>query len=402
MKIIKTLTHQKLAKVLTFILPVIGLIGCGPSVLRAPLTTASFNNAEVVGVGPVRKWGDEPLKNIAQMQKVRIAQIRKTQPKIFRKKNHTVRLLALSGGGGDGAFGAGMLNGWTARGTRPKFDVVAGVSAGGLLAPFAFLGSDYDDEAKEVFTQYSTDDLLRTRILAGLLGGDAVTSAEPLAKIIASYVTKGFLAKIAREYRKGRRLLIGTTNLDAQRPVVWDMGRIAAQNTKQSLQLFRKILLASASIPGVFPPIFLDVKSDGKEYKEMHVDGGVTDNAFLLPAEFNIKKFQIRPGVRWKAELYIIVNSKTGPEPEIVKDTTFSIAGRSVSTLIKQQTQGDILKMYIRAKKNGIGFNLASVPQSFSEKSKEAFDKEYMRALFKVGYDAAKKGYSWRKRPREL
>ena len=378
------------------------LSGCGVTDDRVSVPVALMAGAQVSGAEQVRIWGDAPFPFPKREYADRLRQIRKNRPNLFNRTRHTVHMLALSGGGSDGAFGAGFLNGWTATGKRPEFEVVSGVSAGALLAPFAFLGPKYDAAAKEVFTQYSTEDLLRKKLIAGMLGGSAISSSAPLAELIAKHVDREFMAEIAREHERGRRLLVGTTNLDAERPVVWDMGRIAGRNNDRALELFRKVLLASASIPGVFPPIFINVTSGNENFQEMHVDGGVTDNTFLLPSQFDIKQFQRGRFAAWKSRLFIIVNSKTLPTPKTVKATTFGIAGRSVSTLIKQQTQGDVLKLYLRAKQNGVDFNVASVPSSFSRTSNEAFDKAYMQALFKVGYEAARSGYDWQKRPEGL
>lgn len=378
------------------------LVGCATMDNRTGVPAALMAEAQISGVEHVRMWGDAPFPNPQREYADRLRQIRKNRPQLLNRTRHTIHMLALSGGGSDGAFGAGFLNGWTASGRRPEFEVVSGVSAGALLAPFAFLGPSYDGAAKEVFTQYGTKDLLRKKLIAGVLGGSAISSSEPLAQLIAKHVDRSFMSEVAREHGRGRRLLIGTTNLDAERPVVWDMGRIAERNSDRALALFRKVLLASASIPAVFPPIFINVQSGGENYQEMHVDGGVTDNAFLLPSQFDIKQFKRGRFANWKTRLFIIVNSKTLPTPKTVKATTFGIAGRSVSTLIKQQTQGDVIKLYLRARQNGVDFNVASVPSSFSKTSNEAFDPVYMRALFTVGFNSARRGYDWKKQPAGL
>ncbi len=372
---------------------------CATSTLRTAVPNSLANEVQVVGIENVRFWGDAPIPNFKKLADIRYQQIRQKRPELLNRKKHHFEFLALSGGGADGAFGAGFLNGWTATGTRPEFEVVAGVSAGALLAPFAFLGPEHDDKIREIFTLYSTKDILMPNVLAGLLGGTAVASSEPLAKLIARYIDHRFLAAVAREHEKGRRLLVGTTNLDAQRPVIWNMGLIAKHRSKRALELFRKILLASSSIPGAFPPVFIEVQSGGKTFREMHVDGGTTDNAFLLPAHLDLRKFDAKTKVRWERRLSIIVNIKTGPSAEKFKETTFGIAGRSISTLIKQSTEGDLLKLYLRAKKNGIKFRFASVPVDFTVESKEPFDKAFMGALYARGYELASKGYKWQKIP---
>ena len=194
-----------------------------------------------------------------------------------------VTYLAVSGGGDNGAFGAGLLNGWTQTGTRPEFKMVTGVSTGALIAPFAFLGPDYDPALREVYTSMTAEKVYRARGLRAALFDDAMADTGPLAEIISRYADQKMLDAIAREYQKGRLLMIGTTDLDAQRPVIWNIGAIAASGHPGALELFRKILRASAAIPGAFQPVFIDVEIDGKKYQEMHVDGGAIAQLFLYP-----------------------------------------------------------------------------------------------------------------------
>ena len=373
-------------------------MGCAAN-LRTPVPLELADKVEVEGVGKVRGWGDVAIKNIEQIVAERSAQIRSQRPEMLKQRRRVVSYLAISGGGADGAFGAGFLNGWTASGKRPEFEIVSGVSAGALIAPFAFLGSRYDQQIREIYTKYSTDDLIQKQVLAGLVGGSSVSNTKPLAQLIAKYVDRRFLAEVARQHQRGRRLLVGTTNLDQERPVVWDMGRIASQGDKRALKLFREVLLASTALPGLFPPVYVKVRSGGKVYQEMHVDGGTTENAFLLPLHLDLKKIDKRQGVRWRRRLYVITNAKTKPTPKIVESNTFAIAGRSIETLIRQQTEGDLIKLYLRAKENKIAFNLASIPVSFNAKSEEAFDPNYMKALFDTGFSLGKAGYRWQKKP---
>jgi len=374
------------------------LAGCAGNIRKAvPETLAS--DAQVVGLEPgVRYWGDESDQDFDAALKEKYMQMRTTRPELFKPGlQHTLNLLAISGGGPDGAFGAGLLVGWSAAGDRPEFEVVTGVSTGALMAPFVFLGPKYDRQLKEMYTRYSTRDLLEAQVLAGLFGGPSIASSEPLYNIISSYVDEDFLKQVAREHNRGRRLMIGTTNLDAQRPVIWNMGKIATISGPRALKLFRKILLASASIPGVFPPVYIEVEVGGKIRKEMHVDGGTTDNAFFLPMQVRLSKHLDAKQANFKRRLFVIVNNKTNPEYEQVKPNTISIATRSISTLIKQQTVADVFKLYEFSRRNGIDFNLAYVPQTFKAKSEEPFDAKYMTALFETGYALGAKGYSWQK-----
>ena len=197
-----------------------------------------------------------------------------------------------------------------------------------------------------MFTQSTTKDIAIAQPIRGLLGGDSLASNAPLAKVVAFYVNEGFLQEVAEQHRKGRRLLIGTTNLDAERPVIWDMGAIAVSGRPEALELFRKVLLASAAIPAVFPPGFIEVAGDGGVYDEMHVDGGATREVFLVPTQFMAKKADGGLGINPIRRAYIIRNGHVAPEYKAVKAKTLSIAGRAVSSLIKSQGVGDLYELY--------------------------------------------------------
>jgi len=360
------------------------------------------SDATVVGMGGenIRFWGDVPPPNVDAMAKEKWAQVRASHRQLPRENGRpVVSFLAISGGGADGAFGAGVLAGWTARGNRPEFDLVTGVSTGALSAPFAFLGPRYDDALKKVFTESTTSDIAIARPVRGLLGGESLASNAPLAKVVAFYVNDAFLKEVAAEYMKGRRLLIGTTNLDAQRPVVWDMGKIAASGHPEAIELFRKILLASAAIPAVFPPGFVEVAANGTVYEEMHVDGGATREVFLLPTQILAKNVDATLNVKPIRRSYIIRNGRVGPEWKAVKPRTLSIAGRSISTLIKNQGIGDLYELYAFTKRNGVDYNLIYIPSDFSDTSTQAFDPVYMTKLYDLGYQMASNGNSWKKVP---
>ncbi len=375
------------------------LSACATTSVRQVVPANLINDAKVVGLDSreVRIWGDEAPKNFAAM--VKRFETQQQAAGLIKNQSRTHNMLVISGGGSDGAFGAGLLNGWTQSGKRPNFTVVTGVSTGALIAPFAFLGPRYDHILKEFYTKYSTKDILKPAVLAGLLGGSAVGNSEPLAGLIAKYLTKRLMREIAIEHQKGRRLLVGTTNLDAERPVIWNMGEIAAAGTTRALALMRKVILASASIPGVFPPVLIDVTVNGKVRQEMHVDGGTTDNAILLPIQTNIRAVDKSLRHKIKRRLFVIVNSHVNPEWKNVRAKTVDIAGRSIVTLIKQQTLGDILKLYGFSRKNKIEFRLVTVPDDFKEESQEAFDRAYMTKLFKTGEALGRAGIKWRRRP---
>ena len=391
-----------MARVVWALLVAGALAGCASAIARNPVPASLESHAEVVGMGaaPIRFWGDELPPNADAMVKEKWAQVRANRPELLSKgRRPVVNFLALSGGGADGAFGAGLLGGWTASGKRPEFDLVTGVSTGALTAPFAFLGPKYDDALKTVFTTSTTKDIAIAQPVRGLLGGDSLASNAPLARVVAHYVNEEFLQEVATEHRRGRRLLIGTTNLDAERPVIWDMGQIAVSGRPESLELFRQVLLASAAIPAVFPPGFVKVAVDGATYDEMHVDGGATREVFLVPTQFMAARADGGLGINPIRRAYIIRNGRVAPEYKAVKPKTLSIAGRAVSSLIKSQGVGDLYELFVFSKKNGIDYNLAYIPGDFPDTSTQAFDPVYMGKLFELGYRMAQAGYPWKKVP---
>jgi len=378
-----------------------GITACAAGLSRNPVPLGLESEATVVGMEgeKVRFWGDQLPPNSEALVKEKWAQVRASGRLIPKQGGRpVVNFLALSGGGADGAFGAGVLSGWTARGNRPEFDLVTGVSTGALTAPFAFLGPRYDEALKAVFTESTTKDIAIARPVRGLIAGDSLASNAPLARVVAFYVNEQFLAEVAAEHNRGRRLLIGTTNLDAQRPVIWDMGKIATSGHPESLALFRKVLLASAAIPAVFPPGFVTVAANGQVYEEMHVDGGTTREVFLLPTQFMAKGVDGQLRVDPIRRAYIIRNGRVDPEFKAVKARTLSIAGRSISTLIKNQGIGDLYELYMFSRRNGIAYNLVYIPGNFPDTSTQAFDPVYMSKLFEVGFQIGESG-RWQKTP---
>jgi predicted acylesterase/phospholipase RssA len=307
--------------------------------------------------------------------------------------------LAISGGGDNGAFGAGLLVGWTEAGNRPQFKAVTGISTGALIAPFAFLGPAYDQQLKEVYTKISSKDILKKRNILSAILKDAMADNSPLFDTMKKYINQEMLTAIAAEHEKGRMLLIGTTDLDARRGVIWNMGKIAAGGHPNALELFQRILLASSAIPGVFPPTLIDVEAGGKTYQEMHVDGGAIAQVFVYPSSLELKKLSLAKGVSRERRLYVIRNARLDPDWAQVERRTMSIAGRAITSLIQTQGIGDLYQIYLVTLRDGVDFNLAFIPESFKVPHKEDFDPEYMRPLFELGYELAVKGYSWEKVP---
>ncbi len=307
--------------------------------------------------------------------------------------------LAISGGGADGAFGAGLLCGWTARGDRPTFKLVTGISTGALIAPFAFLGPKYDYVLRDVYTRSTTKDIMNERSLLGGILSDGMADTTPLWKLLERYFDETMLDEIAAEYRKGRLLVIGTTNLDARRAVLWNIGAIAASDAPDRLPLVRSILVASASIPGAFPPVMLDVEVDGNRFQEMHVDGGAMTQVFVYPPSLKLADVAQREQIQRERHIYIIRNARIDPEWSQVERRTLSIAQRAISSLIATQGVGDLFRIYVGAQRDGVDFNLAFIPPSFNLRAREPFDPVYMAELFEVGRGRAVNGYPWEKAP---
>lgn len=359
--------------------------------------TDGTHTGRVIGAPPglVRMWGDATPQELARDRDAILAVLRKSFAR--RKPGQPGNYLALSGGGANGAFGAGILNGWTKSGKRPEFDMVSGVSTGALIAPFAFLGPAYDAELEEVFTTTGTDDLLVPSIFAGLTGGPSFTSSKPFQDLVAKHMTMEILNAIADAYEDGRYLLIGTTNLAVGRPVIWDMGGIAIGRDAAALTLFREVLVASASIPVLFPPVLIDVERDGKPYQEIHVDGGTTDNAILAPFGINLADLAppgLDPG---RETLYVILNGRSRAAWTELPPTTMRIAEASINTLLREQTRGDVLRLHNFARRNNMRFRLTQIPPDFNETTAEIFDPVYMRALFDLGEKIGKDGVDWKR-----
>jgi predicted acylesterase/phospholipase RssA len=318
--------------------------------------------------------------------------------------------LAISGGGENGAFGAGLLTAWTELGTRPTFKAVSGVSTGALIAPLAFLGPQYDKELERFYTRITAADVMTSRgLIRGVLG-DSMADSAPLLRTIRGVLTPEVVAAIGREYsEKGRLLLIATTNLDVPVGVLWNIGGIAASGNPRAGELIAEILLASASVPGVFPPVMIDVEAGGERFHEMHVDGGTVAQVVLYPPSFNAAEVLANTApevvrlrnmvLNRKRRLFIIRNSRPGADLQTVDRSTLKIAGRAVSTLISTQGIGDLYQLYLIAQRDGMEYNVAVIPATFQEKLEEPFEQAYMRKLFQVGREVMLNGTAWSKVP---
>jgi hypothetical protein len=358
------------------------LVGCA-SVPRIAFTKTDESTAAIPGIPGARMWTDQSVAfNPAQAQHM-----------LDSKRHAPFTMLALSGGGADVAFGAGLLTGWSESGTRPEFAVVTGTSAGALVAPFAFLGPAYDPVLKAVFTDGETERLLQVNGLAAIFGS-AIFKAEPLQRLVAKHVDEGLLAAIAAEHRKGRRLLVVTTNLDAQRTVVWNMGVIANSGRPGALALFRDILVASSSIPGVFPPVPVEVDSGGRRFAEMHVDGGVTANVLVVPESLLLSNMPAaRTGMR--PRIYVIINDQMTPAFDLVEAATAPIVERAFITAVKANTRNSLIATQDFTRRNGWEFNVATIDPNYPGEAAISFKTAYMRKLFAYGYDKGHSPRTW-------
>jgi len=374
------------------------LAACGTVPFRNPMPQQGDRLADIPGLTrEARYWGDEaPDLLLQRLRTWSPEELRDFLPTWYGKQQN---YLAISGGGQDGAFGAGLVNGWTASGERPEFQIVTGVSTGALSAPFVFLGPDYDDELKEVYTANATEDLVERRLWTVIATGDALLDNRKLRALIAKYVDDEMIRRLAEEYEKGRRLLVGTTNLDAARPVVWNITYIASSDYQHKKQLIVDVLMASASIPGAFPPVLIKIPVDGRVYDELHVDGGAVSQVFIYPSTLDFSAVLKRIEVHEPFNVYVIRNSKLKPSWKPVEADIFSIASTSISSLIRTQGLGDLSTIYLLTQRDGGAFRLAYVPDNFDEEFEELFDPDYMKALYDLGYELGRNGIDWAERP---
>lgn len=374
----------------------LSLLGCSALERKSAVPAQSLSKAQISGLPSVRYLISTQAGVDALVNDVVALEASRGKKAFSGDANY----LALSGGGDDGAFGAGLLVGWTKQGSRPSFNLVTGISTGALIAPFAYLGKDYDPILQQVYTNIEPKDVYIERgVLSGVFS-DGLADSTPLYQLISKYIDADFLKKVAYQYNtNGRWLLIGTTNIDAGQPVIWNMGRIATIGSPEALELFRRIMLASASIPGAFPPVMFDFLLDEQVFQEMHVDGGASTQVFLYPASAASKAKELGVQRRVNRQAYIIRNSRLDPRWSETERRTLSVAGRAITQLIQTQGIGDLYRIYNTAKSDAVGFNLAYIGSDFNEPHNQEFDTKYMNALFQYGYAHAINGYPWSKHP---
>lgn len=375
--------RKKTAITLSLALSSLMLQGCA-TIHREPFTEVQLVEATMPGIPAARFWADAPDASRQMSAPFTGAQGEKT-------------MLALSGGSDNGAYGAGLLNGWTLAGTRPEFSIVTGVSTGALIAPFAFLGSEQDATLKRLFTTISAKDIYRSRFALTIPFSPSAASTKPLGRLIASVVTENLVDRVGQEHARGRRLFVSTANLDAQRMVIWNMGAIAASNAPNRYLLFRQVLLASSSIPAFFPPAMIQSETAGRGIREMHVDGGTTTQILTLPDEAITGD---RPTTGAKPRhIYVIVNNKLNGEFNLVTPKTIPIASQAFSLNLRSSMVASVNLSYLYAKAHGIDYNLSFIDKEYPGGDHKMFDTAYMRGLYDHGLKLGQGGDFWAKRP---
>lgn len=351
-------------------------LGAACSTVRQPYSQADHAGARIAGMPYVRAWADDPQL-----------------PMLRPSATASLTILTLSGGGAEGAYGAGFLNGWSESGTRPRFSIVTGTSVGALMAPFAFLGPEYDPVLRQIYVDGGMSSLLSVDGLNGLIGS-SVFKADPLKRLIEHYADVALIDAIAAESRKGRLLYVVTTNVDAQRAVIWDLTAIAASTSAGRYDLFRRVLMASCALPGIFPPTFIDVETDGKHFAEMHVDGSVTSNVLAVPEALLLAKLPKVAGAHSK--LYVVVNGKLEPDFDVVADHTLSIVARSFWTTVKANTRNTLIATWEFTRRNGWDFHATAIERDHPIATASFdFDPAYLRGLFDYGYARGRSGQGW-------
>ena len=376
-------------------------VGCSPQ-SRRPVPHDRIDAVAPEGMATWRyvRDGDVTLDDQATQARFERAKAEMTRSGVI---DEPLNILAISGGGADGAYGAGLLQGWSTLGTRPEFTVVTGISTGALTAPFAFLGSEYDDRLARCYTSVDTESIAKERGLIGGLTSDAFAEPVGLRQLLDTELDEETYRRIGEEHRRGRRLFIGTTNLDRMEPTYWCVSAIPGEDLPGGRRLFNDILIASASIPGVFPPVMIDVVDEhGEVFDEMHVDGGVSAQVFSFPPSLRLRQDDAMDGsFEWDPAptVWVIRNSPLTLKYEEIERSLGAIAGRAISGLIRSNGIGDLYRIWLTTRRDGMQFRLASIPFDFAVEPQEPFDPAYMSALFEIGRENALTGRAWSNHP---
>ena len=362
-----------------FSVSLLTLQGCAHTAIRQPTSSEGQEPNAIRTLGPDQRFLTLPAESVAR----RVRAQRAGQP---------VNILALSGGGADGAFGAGALVGLTRSALRPQFSVVTGVSTGALIAPYAFLGPDWDDQLVEVYTSGRAEHLLHSRGL-GVLFGSSVYSGAPLKDLVDRYATDALIQAVAREASTGRLLLVATTDVSTGEPVIWDLGSIAMNGGAGARALFRDVLVASASVPGLFPPVVIRVQEQQALYDEVHVDGTIAV-PFFVPLAFVEARRDATDRSQGTA-VYVLVDGRLSEQPAAIRMRARSILSRSVSAGLNHMLRTTLELTATDAELQGAQFQFAAIPVAYPQVDSFDFSTPTMRSLFQFGYRCAQAGRLW-------
>ena len=303
----------------------------------------------------------------------------------------SISILALSGGGADGAFGAGALVGLTNAGARPQFSVVTGVSAGALLAPYAFLGPEWDKQLTDAYTSGSAEHRLQPRGL-GVTFDSSVYRGRPLEELVGHYLSDELLQAVAREAASGRLLLVATTNVDTGETVIWDLGSIAMNGGPSAKTLFRDVLVASASVPGMFPPVIIRIQDTGGDYSEAHVDGTATVPFIVPPTLLQLPRDAANGS---PTTVYVLVDGRLSQEPMPIRLRFGTILSRSISAGLTHMTKTTLELTATTAQQQGASLQYSAIPAAYPNLASFDFRASTMRSLFRYGHDCAYAGRLW-------
>ena len=372
------------------------LSACADRPALPPIPAELVDAALVPGFGAIRQWGDATGVIAGSAWQDRERSSLPTPPSGSRE---SLNVLALSGGGSNGSFAVGLLTGLTVAGSRPYFHVVTGVSVGALEAPFAFLGPQYDGALRELLSNLSSGNIFFQKPLLVAYFSDALASDQRLASIIEKAVGDSVMRAIAEEHRTGRRLFVATTHVYAGRPVIWDIGAIASSGRPEALHLIHRVLLASASVPILLPPVYFEVEAAGRRYHEMHVDGGLTREAFVGPPGLDWVAAADALGTAESTHFYVIRNGRARAEYMVMAPSVLPLGQHAMHQLSQSLGLADLYRIYLRAQQDRATFHAAWIGSDFSAPWSDSYDSGYIKALFDYGYARAVKGDVWHSLP---
>ena len=376
-------TVRPLTALLMCLTSLLTLGGCAPTAIKEPLATYAVDPGEspetIRTLGADQQFAEIPIASIAQ----RAHRLPGEEP---------FRILALSGGGAEGAFGAGALVGLGRSGALPQFSVVTGVSAGALIAPYAFLGPEWHRQLTDAYTSGRAEHLLQTRGF-GVIFGSSAYRGSPLEHLVEHYLSDELIEAVAREAASGRLLLVATTNVNSGETVVWDLGSIAMNGGDHAKALFRDVLVASASVPGLFPPVIIRVQEHGALFTEAHVDGTATA-PFLVPAGL-IQQPPAHDSSPRPTDVYVIVDGRLSEEPRSVELRFRPILSRSISVGLTHMMRTTLELTATSAEHDGAHFEYSAIPVAYGYLASFDFRTSTMRPLFEYGYDCARAGQLW-------